>query len=414
MDVSTKDLPEGLNEGRLPPSVWLLGWVSFFTDMASEAIYPLLPLFLTRVLGAGAMSLGVIEGAAEAANSVLKIVSGRLSDRWNARKPLVLFGYTLSSLVRPLMAVATSWLHVLALRFTDRLGKGIRGAPRDALLARISAPGIRGRVFGIQRAMDHAGAVAGPLVASAFLFFRPGDYRTLFAWTILPGIVVVYLLTKLKEDRTPVSSKGKGQPTLSGWRHLPSRLWVLLGVLFVFTLGNASDAFILLRLSDLGVGAAWIPIIWAALHVVKATSSVVGGAWSDRIGRRWLIAAGWLLYAAVYLAFAVVDSRTAVIATFMVYGLYYGLTEGAERALIADLTPESVRGTAFGLYNAALGVGALVASVLFGVVWTEVSPEAAFLMGGALALIAAVLLIFVPVRRAIMVDSDAADSGHQR
>ena len=400
MDVSAKDLPESVARPRLPSSVWLLGWVSFFTDMASEAIYPLLPLFLTRVLGAGAMSLGVIEGVAEAANSVLKIVSGRLSDRWNARKPLVLFGYSLSSAVRPLMALATSWLHVLALRFTDRLGKGIRGAPRDALLAQISAPQIRGRVFGVQRAMDHAGAVAGPILASAFLYFRPEDYRTLFAWTIVPGIVVVFLLTRLKDDRTPAASNGKEQATLAGWRQLPARLWVLLGILFVFTLGNASDAFILLRLSDIGVGAAWIPIVWSALHVVKATSSVIGGAWSDRVGRRRMIAAGWVVYACVYLLFAVFEGRAAVITIFMIYGLYYGMTEGAERALIADLTPEGLRGTAFGLYNAAIGVGALVASVLFGIVWTEVSPSVAFLMGGALALVAAVLLVFVPAPRA--------------
>lgn len=396
MDVSSKNLPEGVARRKLPWSVWLLGWVSFFTDLASEAIYPLLPLFLTRVLGAGAMSLGVIEGAAEAANSVLKIISGRLSDRWNTRKPLVLFGYSLSSLVRPCMALATSWLHVLVLRFTDRLGKGIRGAPRDALLARISAPDIRGKVFGVQRAMDHAGAVAGPLLASAFLFFRPEQYRELFAWTIVPGIVVVILLTRLEDDQTPSPSHAKTDPALQGWRNLPQRLWALLGILFVFTLGNASDAFILLRLSDIGLGSTWIPIVWAALHVVKSTSSAVGGAWSDRVGRRTMIAAGWIVYAAVYFAFARAQGQAAVITIFMIYGLYYGLTEGAEKALIADLTPAGLQGTAFGLYNAVIGVGALAASVLFGVVWTEVSPAAAFLMGGTLALVAALLLVFVP------------------
>ncbi len=395
---------------KLPASVWLLGWVSFFTDLASEAIYPLLPLFLTRVLGAGAMSLGIIEGAAEAANSALKVIAGRASDRWNTRKPIVLFGYSLSSAVRPLMSLATSWIHVLALRFTDRLGKGIRGAPRDALLARISAPEQRGRVFGIQRAMDHAGAVVGPLVASAFLFFRPGDYRTLFALTILPGIVVVLLLTRLKDDRTPAEKEDPNKPTLIGWRHLPVRLWVLLGIIFVFTLGNASDAFLLLRLSDIGVGAVWIPILWSALHVVKSASSVFGGAHSDRVGRRRLMAVGWVLYALVYFAFAVFDGRASVITIFIVYGLYFGLTEGAEKALIADLTPGSLRGTAYGLYNAVLGVGALVASVVFGFVWTRVSPGASFVMGGALALLASILLVFVPV--GIMTDSHAVDSRH--
>jgi len=383
--------------------VWLLGWVSFFTDLASEAIYPLLPLFLTRVLGAGAMSLGVIEGAAEAANSALKIASGRLSDRWNARKPLVLGGYALSSAVRPLISVATSWGHVLALRFTDRLGKGIRGAPRDALLAHISAPEQRGRVFGVQRAMDHAGAVAGPLLASAFLYFRPEDYRTLFALTIVPGIVVVALLTTLKEERprergaAPDRPVRAAEPALS-WRGLPRPLWGVLGIIFVFTLGNASDAFLLLRLSDAGVPAVWIPILWSLLHVVKSASSVLGGAWSDRVGRRWLIVSGWFLYAVVYASFAAFDSPRVMIATFIVYGLYFGLTEGTERALVADLAPAALRGTAFGLYNAMLGAGALVASLLFGLVWTTVSPDAAFYLGGALALAASALLAVARLR----------------
>jgi MFS family permease len=370
--------------------------VSFFTDLASEAIYPLLPLFLTRVLGAGAMSLGIIEGAAEAANSALKIVSGRLSDRWNVRKPLVLAGYSLSSTVRPLIAFATTWPHVLALRFTDRLGKGIRGAPRDALLAHVAAPSQRGRVYGVQRAMDHAGAVVGPLLASAFLWFRPEDYRTLFALTIIPGIVVVILLARLREDR--VEAPNGNTAGMGRWRDLTPRVWMLLAIFVVFTLGNASDAFLLLRLSDIGIAAAWIPILWSALHVVKSAASALGGAWSDNHGRRRMIIAGWLLYSAVYFGFAIVDSPPAVVTIFIIYGLYFGMVEGAERALIADLTPAPLRGTAFGLYNAALGIGALFASVLFGLVWTRVSPDAAFVMGGMLSLSAAGLLAAMPGR----------------
>ena len=385
-----------MSRPKLPASVWLLGWVSFFTDLASEAIYPLLPLFLTRVLGAGAMSLGVIEGVAEAANSALKIVSGRLSDRWNVRKPIVLGGYALSSFVRPLMALATSWVHVLALRFTDRLGKGIRGAPRDALLAHVAEPAQRGRVYGVQRAMDHAGAVAGPLAASAFLFYRPEDYRTLFALTIIPGLIVIALLTRLEEQRG--SADGAAAPDVSRWRDLPPRLWALLGIFTVFTLGNASDAFLLLRLSEIGIAAVWIPILWSALHVVKSVSSALGGARSDKVGRRRMIIGGWVLYAAVYFAFAFVESTPAIVAVFLAYGLYFGMTEGAERALIADLSPAGLRGTAFGLYNAALGVGALFASILFGLVWTRASPGAAFMMGGGLAISAAAMLALLPRR----------------
>jgi MFS family permease len=381
---------------RFSPTVWLLGWVSFFTDLGSEIIYPLLPLFLTRVLGAGAMSLGVIEGVAEAANSALKILSGHLSDRWNARKPLVLGGYTLSSAVRPLMGIATGWTHVLGLRFIDRLGKGIRGAPRDALLAQITPADRRGAVYGLQRGMDHAGAVAGPLLASAYLFFRPEDFRTLFFLTIVPGVIVVVLLLRLQEPPAEQASASKEGLTLAGWRSIPGRLWTFLGVLVIFTLGNASDAFLLLRLSDLGVAAFWIPVLWSALHVVKSTSSVFGGALADRIGRRSLIVSGWVVYALVYFGFATFTSPGTVIALFIGYGLYYGMTEAPERAVIADLTPAGLGGTAFGLYNAALGVGALLASLLFGFIWTRVSPPAAFVTGGALALSAAAALVITP------------------
>jgi MFS family permease len=385
-------------------------------------------LFLTRVLGAGAMSLGIIEGAAEAANSALKIVSGHLSDRWGRRKPLVFAGYSLSSAVRPLMSVATSWTHVLGLRFIDRLGKGIRGAPRDALLAQITAADRRGRVYGFHRGMDHAGAVVGPLLASAFLFWRPEDYRTLFALTIVPGLIVLVLLLRLKEPAplAPVIDRGPGDAppetdrifdpaektgrlTLAGWRAMPRRFWTLLAILLLFTLGNASDAFILLRLSELGVAAVWIPVLWSALHVVKSSSSVVGGALADRIGRGRMLGLGWLVYAGIYGGFALLDAPAAVMALFLVYGVYFGMTEGPERALVADFTPAGLRGTAFGFYNAALGIGSLLASVAFGLVWTRVSPAAAFGLGATLALSAAVLLR----ASGIMAVSHAADSRHQ-
>ena len=211
---------------RLPRPVWMLGWVSFFTDTASEMVYPLLPLFLTRVLGAGAMSLGIIEGVAEAANSILKVVSGRLADRSGAPKRLVLAGYGLSSMVRPFIALASSWSHVLVLRFTDRLGKGIRSSPRDAMLATFADSSNRGRVFGFHRAMDHAGAVTGPLLASAFLYFRPDDYRTLFALTLIPGIVVVLILLRVPDSRKSPSpdlqGSAPGPATRSVGDHAPA------------------------------------------------------------------------------------------------------------------------------------------------------------------------------------------------
>jgi MFS family permease len=408
--ITEEGQPLTVSTGRLPlpRPIWLLGWVSFATDMSSEMIYPLLPLFLTRVLGAGAMSLGVIEGVAEAANSMLKIAAGRVADRTGAPRRIVLAGYALSGAVRPLIALASSWTHVLGLRFIDRLGKGIRGAPRDAMLAHFSPLSIRGRAFGFHRAMDHAGAVLGPLIASAFLFFYPDEYRTLFALAIIPGIAVVLILLRVPDARP----RGRGPldvlqlPDEGASATLSKPFVRAIIVIFLFSLGNASDAFLLLRMTELGIAAFWIPLLWSALHVVKVGASLVGGELSDRLGRRTLIAAGWIVYALVYAGFGLVDSPAAVITLFLLYGLYFGLTEGVEKAWVADLAPVAARGTAFGIYNAALGLGSLLASLMFGLIWTRVSAPAAFLTGSALAVAATGLLY--------LLSSHEEDSGYQR
>jgi MFS family permease len=379
---------------RISRPVWLLGWVSLATDAATEAIYPLLPFFLTHVLGAGAVSLGVIEGAADAVNSVLKIGAGRLADRSRAKRPIVIAGYAVSSAVRPLIAIARSWADVLTIRLLDRVGKGVRGAPRDAMLASYATDGTRGRVYGFHRAMDHAGAVVGPLAATAFLYFYPGEYRTLFALTIVPGAIAVGLLLFVKEDAVTVPPT---RPVDASSDPLPPSFTHFMWVLALFTLGNSTDAFLLLKLTEAAGGVEFVPLMWSALHVVKATVSVYGGAWSDRFGRRSVIAVGWIIYALVYAGFAVGSSLAALLPLFLAYGLYFGFAEGAEKALVADLAPASRRGFAFGVYNAVLGLGALAASVMFGLLWTAFGPAIAFAVGALLALVSTALL-FVVVR----------------
>jgi MFS family permease len=381
----------------------LLGWVSLATDSATEAIYPLLPFFLTRVLGAGAVSLGVVEGAAEAVTSILKIVSGRVADRAPAKRPLVLLGYGISSIARPFIALTTSWLQVFTVRVLDRVGKGIRGAPRDAMLALWATPRTRGKVYGFHRAMDHTGAVVGPLLASLFLFFYPDHYRTLFALTVVPGAIAVALIffvqeeVRLKPDTTDAVIATTS--VVSGFNRtsapLPRQFTLFMIVLTIFTLGNSTDAFLLLKLTDAAGGARFVPLMWAALHVVKAVVSVVGGTWSDRIGRRAVIGTGWLVYAAVYAGFAMSETVPALFAWFLTYGFYFGFAEGTEKALVADLAPPERRGFAFGIYSAVQGLGALAASVVFGLIWRVYGPSAAFGAGAALALAATALLFVI-------------------
>jgi MFS family permease len=412
-----KPVPRTGDKQAIPRPVWFLGLTSLFTDAATEMIYPLLPVYLSRVLGASAVSLGIIEGVAEGVNSLLKVMSGYWADRAQRRRPIVIAGYTVSSLARPFIAITTTWPQVLLIRALDRVGKGIRGAPRDVLLARFATPATRGRIFGFHRAMDHSGAIVGPLVATIILFFAPDRYRLLFALTAIPGAIAVALLFFVDEDAGAVRTSARtGEPGTSEPRtprdhqppttnRLPGRVIALLGVLLVFGLGNSADAFLLLRLSDALGGATYVPLLWAAIHVVKASLSTWGGGLSDRFGRKQLIIAGWMIYALVYFGFALSTGAVAFIAWFLFYGVYFAFAEGAEKALIADLTPTAGRGAAFGWYNAVTGIGALIASVLFGELYERFGAPVAFMTGAALAGAAAVLLLLI--RTDTIKDSDA-------
>jgi MFS family permease len=371
-------------------NVLILGVVSFLTDFSSEMIYPLLPLFLTTILGAGPAFLGIIEGIAESTAALLKLVSGIVSDKVRDRKKLVLSGYGLSSCVRPLIAAVTSPAAVLFIRFADRIGKGIRTSPRDALIADSTDPSIRGKAYGFHRSMDHAGAIIGPLTATFLLAYVTSNLRTVFWLAAIPGILTILLIVfKVKEvERKKITSDGRLLGILPR-----GRLRTYLIVLFIFTLGNSSDAFLLLRAGQLGVSEIHIPLLWAFFHVVKMLSSMPFGALSDRIGRRSVIIAGWAVYALAYIGFGLATRQFHIWLLFAFYGLFYGLTEGVEKAFLADLADPSERGSSFGWYNFAIGIGAFPASLIFGVVWQKLGPHFAFGLGASIAALAALLLI---------------------
>lgn len=389
---------------RFPRTVVLLGVVSLLTDASSEMIYPLLPAFLAGVLALGRAApaaLGLIEGVAESTAAALKIASGVWSDRMRRRTPLVYAGYTLSSLVRPLIGLAATWPVVLLLRFLDRVGKGLRTSPRDALIAEVADPARRGAAFGLHRAMDHAGALIGPLIAAALLKLEGVELPHVFLLAAIPAagaLAVLYLgVREPKRPATaPANAGPRPRPTIGGLRALTPEFRRFLLAMLVFTLGNSSDAFLLLRLGDAGVEPAWIALLWSAHHAVKMGATYYGGAISDRVGRRPMLVAGWVLYAAVYLAFALVSSTGAMIAVFLVYGVYFGLAEPVERGWVSDLAPPDLRGTAFGWHHLVVGLGALPASALFGLLWRYAGATAPFLVGGGLALVACAMLWRVP------------------
>lgn len=379
---------------RLPRTVITLGIVSLLNDASSEMLYPLLPFFLREHLGASVRFIGLVEGVAETAASLLKLFSGWLVDRVGRHKTLTFAGYALAGATRPLMAMATAAWQVFLLRFLDRVGKGIRTSPRDALLANACDESIRGMAFGFHRAMDNLGALVGPLLSSAILFFAPGNYRLVFFLAAIPALLSLAVLWwGVKEPKAPPSAvRAKTFSPFADWRTLDVRFrWFLASVL-LFTLSNSSDALLLLKAKQCGVGEAAIPLLWTWLHIVKSATTTHGGRLSDRWGRARTLLAGWLLYAAVYAAFAFAHTTWQAWLLFAVYGLYFGLTEGTERAFVADLVPPEKRGSGYGAYHFVVGVGMLPASVLFGVLWDFCGPPLAFLFGASLALSAAILL----------------------
>lgn len=379
-------------------NIFYLGLVSFFTDISSEMIYPLLPIFLTTVLKASLSFVGVVEGVAESTASILKLVFGYISDKYNKRKIFVSAGYTVSSFIRPLVAFAVYPWQVLFVRFADRIGKGIRTAPRDALIADTCNPDEKGKAFGFNRAMDHAGAFIGPIIAFILLAYFTKSYRLVFALSFIPALIAVFVvlfLVKEKKSET-VCAENVGETYMQSLqiKSFNKNFKNYLFIIFIFTLGNSSDAFLLLRAKDLGISTALIPILWVLLHLVKMASSIPGGALSDKFGRKKVIAAGWIIYFLVYIGFAFAKTPLHIWILFAVYGFFFGLTEGAEKAYVSDLVNPQARGSAYGIYNFTIGIGALPSSVIMGVLWQKFGVVTAFSFGAILAVIASFLLIF--------------------
>ena len=386
----TTDVP---SNKALPRNVKVLGGASLLNDTASEMIFPLLPNFLLTILGGNLFFLGVIEGAADSVASLLKLWSGGRSDQAGRRKGFVLFGYSLAALTRPLIGVIVAPWQLFLVRFGDRIGKGVRTSPRDALIADSTDPSMRGRAFGFHRAMDHLGAAIGPLLAAGFLFLWPEHLRTLFMLTIVPGLFVLCLLVfGLRETPATEPPKERLHLTLKPFDQNFRRY---LLALMVFTLGNSSDAFLLVRAGELGVPVAMLPLLWCAFHVVKSSSNLLLGRAVDKFGPRPFIFLGWIVYAGVYLAFALATSAWEAWAYFLCYALFFGLTEPAEKTLVANLVGSERKGLAYGWYNFAIGIATLPSSLIFGALYQFCGPLVAFGWGAALALVAAILMLGV-------------------
>ena len=374
----------------LPRTVWLIGLISFVNDSASEMLYPLMPLYLSSVLMAGPKALGIIEGSAEASSSIFKLVSGVIVDRTKKAKPWIIFGYALAGVGRPLIAIANSWLWVLAIRFTDRMGKGLRSSPRDALLAESVNENQRGITFGLHRSMDNAGAVIGPLLAAMFLSLGV-SLKDIFLWAIVPAIITVILALCIREPQKEVSPlASRFSWSLEGMPHQFKRYLVVAGI---FALGNSSDMFLLLRAREAGVPQEQIPLLWAAISLITTLFGTPLSALSDTFGRKRFILIAWLAFGFFYIAMGIPGISTFQICIlFGIYGLFKAATEGVEKALVADMAPKGLAGTAFGWFNLITGLILFPASFIFGWMYEFVAPVYAFLFSGTCALLAFVLM----------------------
>ena len=374
----------------LPPGAIVIGFVSLFADISTEVMYPLLPDFITKVLGAPVVIVGLIEGVANGVSSIITGLSGWLSDKIGRRKHVAFVGYALTALSKPVIALATGWSVVLGARFADRFGKGIRGAPRDALLAETASEDQRGRAFGFERAMDSAGAVIGPLLAILLVSLLGFGVRTVFILATIPAVIAALLMLCVKEHKSIAhSSTTKVKLTLAGTTRDYKKLLIISGI---FGLGNSANLFLILRAENLGLPMGLIILAYTIYNAISASASMPAGSASDKLGRRNVLAAGYLVYAISYIGFALAGSAWMVWPLFALYGLFPALSEGAGKALAVDTSGTAGRATAIGVYSTVIGVTQVAASYIGGLLWDHIDPRATFYLGGALALISVVLL----------------------
>ena len=380
-------------------NVFIAGLVSFFMDVSSEMIYPLVPLFLSNVLGVNKSIIGLIEGIAESTASLLKVFSGWFSDRIGNRKWLMAAGYSISTLSRPIVSLATGWQHILGSRFMDRFGKGIRTAPRDAIIAESSEKTHLGRAFGLHRSMDTMGAVVGPALAFLLLGLFSNNYRMVFWLSIIPGTIAVLLIIFFITEKKKVSLPHSDRPKLT-LKHFDWRFKFFVVIAAVFAIGNSSDVFLILRAQQVGVPIVMIPVVYLLFNLVYSLSSIPAGIAADRFGKKRVILLGFILFAILYYGFAIAKDTTAIWVLFGFYGLFMGLTEGIQKAFLATIIPPDFKATAFGVYNSAVGIAMFPASLIGGWLWDHVSPSATFYFGSITAGLSAILfIVFITVVR---------------
>ena len=375
-------------------NIFYTGLNSFFTDTSTKMIYSVMPLFLMSI-GASKTQISLIEGIAESTASIMKALSGFWSDKIGKNKPFMIIGYATTALITPLYAFVINPIQVLVLRFIERLGKGVRTAPRDSLISASIKKNETGKSFGFHKMMDNSGAILGPLLASSILFFRPGDFKTIFILAAIPAIIGVFIIIFLIKEK---KKQEKVTRSKVAFKHLPKNYYIFLFIIGVFTLGNSTDSLMLIRLSETGINESFVPLIYMIFNTVSVLLAVQIGKLSDKIGRVKLIILGFLIYSFVYLMFGAFNNVTVFILMFVLYGVYSALTDTCQKALVSDLVNKEMKGTGFGLYHAVLGIMLLPASAIGGYLYDNVSPSATFYFGSSLSLIAAIMMILFMVK----------------